>query len=90
MSDQNTSPLRRDLSRWAAMSPEAVAAGSPAQFMYAMADAQHDIAVLAAEVARLRAFRNRVKDRTPYPIFCHHPERCAGTSRCQAEIVCND
>ena len=87
---ETTRALRRDLSRWAAMSPKAIAEGSPAQFMHAMADAQHDIAVLAAEVKRLRAFRNRVKDRTPYPLFCHQPERCAGTGRCQAEIVCND
>lgn len=47
--------LRRDLSRWAAMSPQAISEGSPAQFMYAMADAQHDIAALAEEVERLHA-----------------------------------
>ena len=46
--------LRRNLARWAAMSPKAVSEGSSAQFMYAMDDAQHDIAALASEIDRLR------------------------------------
>lgn len=47
--------LRRNLARWAAMSPKAVAEGSQAQCMYAIGDAQHDIAALASEIDRLRA-----------------------------------
>jgi hypothetical protein len=35
--------------RWASMVPEVVAAGSPAQMIYAIRDAQHDIATLLAQ-----------------------------------------
>lgn len=53
--DTVTLELRRNLARWAAMSPKAISEGSPAQCMYAMDDAQHDIAALASEIDRLRA-----------------------------------
>lgn len=55
MSETTGPALRRELPRWAAMSPKMISEGSPAQFMYAMDDAQHDIAALAAEIERLRA-----------------------------------
>lgn len=59
-----TTALRRELARWAAMSPKAIAEGSPAQFMYAMADAQHDIATLADEIDRLRAALREVRSKS--------------------------
>ena len=61
------STMRRDLARWEAMSPRAIAEGSPAQFMYAMDDAQHDIAALAAEIERLRAFVQSVANTSNDP-----------------------
>lgn len=40
--------LERSIERWAALSPKAVADGSPAQSMFCIEDAQKDIARLAA------------------------------------------
>jgi hypothetical protein len=37
-----------------------------------------------------RYVRTQLKQHAPYPEFCKHPERCAGTGRCQSDIVCND
>jgi len=34
--------------------------------------------------------RIQLKARCPYPLFCNHPEKCAGKGNCQAEWVCND
>lgn len=49
--------LRRDLKRWAGMVPSTVADGSDAQVVFALADAKHDIAVLAARVSEIERDR---------------------------------
>lgn len=77
MTDQTT--LRRDLARWAAMSPQAIAEGSPAQFMYAMEDAQHDITALAAEIERLRAILRAIEQFGANNPGCGHS--CAKMAR---------
>jgi hypothetical protein len=55
--------LNRDISRWAALNPEAIAAGSQAQVICALSDAQHDILALAAEIGRMNvALRRKRQD----------------------------
>ena len=44
--------MERSPERWANMSPDVVADGSRAQVAYALKDAQHDIALLVAALAR--------------------------------------
>jgi hypothetical protein len=44
------SELSRSTERWAACSPKAISEGSQAQVLYALQDAQHDIAFLADEI----------------------------------------
>ena len=45
--------LRREPERYAACSPEAISHGSQAQMKYFVADAQHDIAILATRLAEV-------------------------------------
>lgn len=68
--------LERELSRWAAIKPEAIAISSPAAVTYFAADAQKDISALAAalavkdaEIARLReALTEAQKEITGKPL----------------------
>ena len=53
--------LRREPERYAACSPEAISHGSQAQMKYFVADAQHDIAILATRLAEVE--RELVRER---------------------------
>lgn len=53
--------LMRTPERWAAMKPEAVVEGSQAQVLYALKDAQHDIAAQAARMREMEAENERLK-----------------------------
>ena len=47
--------LNRSIEQWRGGKPEMIASGSPAQVLFALTDAQHDVLMLHAEVERLRA-----------------------------------
>lgn len=53
--------LRREPERYAACSPEAISHGSQAQMKYFVADAQHDIAILATCLAEVERERDEWK-----------------------------
>lgn len=53
--------LRREPERYAACSPEAISHGSQAQMKYFVADAQHDIAILAARLAEVERERDDIR-----------------------------
>lgn len=55
--------LRREPERYAACSPEAISHGSQAQMKYFVADAQHDIAILATRLAEVERERDDFKER---------------------------
>ena len=53
--------LRREPERYAACSPEAISHGSQAQMKYFVADAQHDIAILATRLAEVERERDEAR-----------------------------
>lgn len=53
--------LRREPERYAACSPEAISHGSQAQMKYFVADAQHDIAILATRLAEVERERDDIR-----------------------------
>ena len=55
MSNDSINASERTASQWRNMKPEAVAAGSPAQVLHCIRDAQHDIVEALNEIDRLRA-----------------------------------
>jgi hypothetical protein len=70
--------LERSVERWSLCSPEAIAKGSEAQVTFCIKDAQHDIAALAGEIARLKAGQPRTQEE---PSFCSCSEEvhsCSG------------
>lgn len=57
--------LRRELSRYASVSPQAIAEGSAAQVAFFVEDAKHDIAVLAGRVSELETEIQRLRQAAP-------------------------
>lgn len=39
---------------------------------------------------RERAERDALLEQTPYPMFCLHPEKCAGRSCCPRDYACSE
>lgn len=48
--------LNRPIETYRGMRPETVAAGSPAQVLFALVDMRHDLLILAEVMAKLRGF----------------------------------